>query len=732
MIKRLMILSAVLIASAGGLPARSPEPRIAPTPARPSGQIDWLSSARIFIIDGYTYPLTPKLEFDAVKLAETMADMHANVVRIATSGYCDWLIPGTAFAASPNLGNRDILAETIAACRPRGIKVVPYLRTGGPIRLAIMNPEWAQKTDPAGTINSYADYGITASALCWNTPYRQAFYDYVRIVAGRYDIDGIYFDSWLPFYAFTGQVCYCDGCAAGFRKASGKDLPYRLKAKDYTADELATIDAYRTWYREQLAEVFAETKRIVKSLKDIPLIYNINNPTRITNEDPRILNGSDAFLYERGRSLVERAEGVSLASAHGLAVWPYAGTYDPFPRIAHFHHELVQEIFTSVAFGGSPILYHTYFFTGHPEARGPVRDAFAVFERNEADLGGSRSSEFCAVVWNDADPPGHDVNAFLWDTNARLNSLGAFTACLNSHVQATSLLVQDLDDPGILNRYKVLYLSDICHLSDRQAANISDFVDRGGGLILTYATSLYDEGGARRPDFALGGLARIRYRKPDERLSESVDRHRTYGGVWDLYLKARPPQDVIRPGLSARLLPTHIYETVDVLPGGAVAADLVSGADQRPIVPGVVVSRHGQGKVAYLAAASEALYYQTGIEELADVIKGVIAYVSPDGLPYEVEAPRSALITNLVVGGKAAVLHLVNRTGSRDERILQNLYHLPPVNDVTVTYRLPKGKTLKGVRLFVPAEYSVTTAGNAVHVHLARVDSYQGVAIEVE
>ena len=38
------------------------------------------------------------------------------------------------------------------------------------------------------------------------------------------------------------------------------------------------------------------------------------------NEDFRILEGSDAFLYERGGSLIERAEGVSLATAHGLAV----------------------------------------------------------------------------------------------------------------------------------------------------------------------------------------------------------------------------------------------------------------------------------------------------------------------------------------------------------------------------------------------------------------------------
>src|SRR6185295_15698321 len=67
----------------------------------------WIKNARIFIIDGYAYPLSPKIEFDAVKLAETMEDMHANVVRMATSGNFGWLIPGTEFKVHPDLGNRD-------------------------------------------------------------------------------------------------------------------------------------------------------------------------------------------------------------------------------------------------------------------------------------------------------------------------------------------------------------------------------------------------------------------------------------------------------------------------------------------------------------------------------------------------------------------------------------------------------------------------------------------------
>jgi hypothetical protein len=254
---------------------------------------DWIKNARTFIIDGYDYPLSPKIEFDAVKLAETMVDMDANVVRIATSGNHGWLIPATEFKVNPDLENRDILAETITACKPRGIKVVAYVSTGNTINAPLINPEWAQQV---------------------------------------------------------------------------------------------------------------------------------------------------------------------------------------------------------------------------------------------------------------------------------------------------------------------------------------------------------------------------------------------FGSLYDMYLKARPGQEVIKRPLAGELIPTHLYETVDVLGAGAVAADMVEGTGNVPVVPGLVVARYGKGKVAYIAAGVGAMYEQTGIREFADFIRDVIEYVSPEGVPYEIVAPIASLITNMTVKGDKLVLHLINRTGSNHERKWQNNY----------------------------------------------------------
>ena len=85
------------------------------------------------------------------KLAATMCDMHADTLRVATSGNY-WLVPGTQFATAGDLGDRDILAECVAACKPRGIRVVPYIRTGGGVAAVIVNPDWAYRDNPDGHI----------------------------------------------------------------------------------------------------------------------------------------------------------------------------------------------------------------------------------------------------------------------------------------------------------------------------------------------------------------------------------------------------------------------------------------------------------------------------------------------------------------------------------------------------------------------------------------------------
>jgi hypothetical protein len=166
-------------------------------------QYEWLNTARIFLVDAYYPPFAPKLEFDAEKLAQTMQDMHVNVVRMSTMGkYAT--IQGIRYSTHPDQGNRDLLSEMIAACKPRGIRVIPYISTGHKLAWSTVTknyPDYAQRTKPGGgPARDHMYVGEDMGTVCWNTSYRQAYLDYVTHVVKDYDVSGVYFDTWRPFY----------------------------------------------------------------------------------------------------------------------------------------------------------------------------------------------------------------------------------------------------------------------------------------------------------------------------------------------------------------------------------------------------------------------------------------------------------------------------------------------------------------------------------------------------
>ena len=63
-----------------------------------------------------------------------------------------------------------------------------------------------------------------------------------------------------------------------------------------------------------------------------------------------------------------------------------------------------------------------------------------------------------------------------------------------------------------MNPFKTLILPNVAALSDEQCRQLREFVDRGGSIVATYETSLYDEWGARRKDFGLADLFGVTFR----------------------------------------------------------------------------------------------------------------------------------------------------------------------------------------------------------------------------
>src|ERR1700683_5036569 len=59
-----------------------------------------------------------------------------------------------------------------------------------------------------------------------------------------------------------------------------------------------------------------------------------------------------------------------------------------------------------------------------------------------------------------------------------------------------------------VDKFKVLIFPNIAALSNAQCDQVRAYVARGGSIVATYETSLYDEWGVRRKDFGLSDLFR--------------------------------------------------------------------------------------------------------------------------------------------------------------------------------------------------------------------------------
>jgi hypothetical protein len=696
-------------------------------PGAAAAGFDWLQTARVFLIDAYEPPFAVKLEYDAQSLADAMARMHANTVRIATMGKYA-LIPRVRFTPHPELGGRDILAETIAACKARGIRVVPYVSTGHKLAWTMITrdyPAYAQRTRPGGgPARSHMFVGEDHGTVCWNTPYRQAYLDMVERLARDYDIDGMYFDRWTSGYFWPGRkVCYCDGCRDGFRKATGLELPFHERDGEYTAAELAAIARYHAWYQDTLVEILRQARKLVKSHKNIPLIYNVNNPVGMAAEDPRIREAMDGSLYERGPSILERAEGVSLARAAGMSVWPYVGEYNNWPRVEYNGFDFTQQIFTSAMFGGGSILAIPWGYVNHAANRRYVAEAFGVIERREADFAGFQSYPYAAVVYAAETPPGQARRGTWWQHDVRLSTLGAFAALLYSHVQVSSVQESLLDDIARLRPYRVLYLAGIPHLSALRLETVRQFVREGGGLVASYSASLFDSGGKPRERFALEDLLRVAPVEPAGDLAAVVASYTSMtGGPYDLYLAARE-----RPGT---LTPLWHYLPVRALDGAQVWQDIVTGDGPRAILPGVVVSTYGKGRVVYCASGLESLYLQQHSQAVGDLLRSLVERAAPAPPPCQIQAP-AALIANLATRGDSFVLHLTNWTGNKLERAGANEYYLAPVENVRVRFAIPEGRRVRRVEVLVPAPFRASRKAGTLEIALPRVEAYQGIRIDL-
>ena len=316
------------------------------------------------------------------------------------------------------------------------------------------------------------------------------------------------------------------------------------------------------------------------------------------------------------------------------------------------------------------------------------------------------------VVWSQrhTDFYGRDDADVLVDLPYR----GMINALIHARIPYLPVHIDHVErDAGDL---AVLVLPDLAALSDRECASIVRFVDRGGHLVATGRTSLYDEWGQPRRDYALGDLLGVR--GADNRkasIREDLERARTTVHSY-LRLPEGPPKENPAPGSGGSLSATRrrhpalvgLEDTEILAFGGRI--DAVSAADTAealltyippfPIyppetawmrtshteIPGLIVRTTPRGsRIAFALADLDRRYGRDNLPDHGNLLANLIRWAAGETIPLTVHG-RGFLDCHLYHQSGRMILHMVNLTSAGTAR--GPVHELIPAGPLAIRLKL--------------------------------------------
>ena len=145
-------------------------------------------------------------------------------------------------------------------------------------------------------------------------------------------------------------------------------------------------------------------------------------------------------------------------------------------------------------------------------------------------------------------------------------------------------------------------------------------------------------------------------------------------------------------------------------------------------IPGLVLSRHGRARVAYLAADIDRRYAREHLPDHAALLANVVRWVADQRLPVVVVGP-GLIDCHLYEQPGRRILHLVNLTSEATWRA--PLDELIRVGPFTVTVRVPRQPARPEARLLVAgAERPIRVEAGAAVVEVDSILDHEVIVIE--
>lgn len=411
---------------------------------------------------------------------------------------------------------RDWVTETRALAREAGIEFIAYYNVGLDNRMALRHPEWCC-ADPQGKPKiAFGAYNW----MCLRSPWRRQVLDELRQMTEALRPEGVWFDLLGAPNAYgvgsydPGQACFCRHCTAAYKTKFGEEQPVASQ------DPAMRMRANR----------FGHEARIAMLRDATDLLRSIDGKIELGHNGAGVyddLGGTPPSLRQRITYNSSEAKQHRLISFTAKTLWSLGKAYQVHTYGGFMRMEPGSVGGTWAAWNLIPAPYlkvTAAIISAHagrlglgvnPRPDGTVYDAefqnvgrvFAEIGEREQWLAGLESVPNVALVY---DPASELTLLPLPETKGqpvRQETIGLHDALLDAGMHFDVVQAPQLQP----ERYRAVVLGNAVCPDAGLRESLARFVRGGGLLIATHETSLREQTGARRQDFAWAELLGVHF-----------------------------------------------------------------------------------------------------------------------------------------------------------------------------------------------------------------------------
>jgi hypothetical protein len=611
------------------------------------------------------------------------------------------------------LGQRDLFGEMVRGCRDLGLRIIARVDPHAMAEEVFdAHPEWAAATEDGKPRRHWAASDMYVT--CQNGGFMfDLMPEVLAEITERYAPDGFFGNRWNG-----SGMCWCANCRALFKAATGFDLPRSNEPNEDVKRAYAAWDKDRRWaqysaWNEAVKKVkpdgfFAPNYGMNDPRAEIPMV-TIDRQGR-TGLMPAWSNGKYAKL---ARSVIGNTPVAGLFSI-GVEdeAYRFKDSVQAGPEIAAWVH-------AGMAQGFRPWLCK---FNAHVIDKRWIPTVEKLYDwhwKNEKYL---RNTENLARV------------AIVQSLASQTASKAKYDAAQNGWCQALTearVPFEFLDDRLLdqAARFRVLVLPNLVALSEKQCAALTAFVRKGGRVVATGETSLGDEVGRQRANFALAELFGCDF-------TGAIDT-----AVRNSYFTPRGPHPLVK-GLEDAPRVIGTSERIHVTPRdrGLQPLTLVPSYPDLPMerdytltpetdIPAVFCRSFGKGRVVYFPSNIDATFWDILVGDHLALLANAVSWAADEQAPLAVTGPGLIDVAYWRQEHSLAA-HLVNLTNPM--ALKGPFREIVPMGPYEVRLRLPSGVTPRAVHLLeaaTPADWR--RDGDTLVVSVPRVALHEVVAVEV-